>query len=152
IQRLASLSIRAPSQPASISYLTSIDHSGTCDTAVHVETTHSGSQDSLAQFAQSELAPSNPHRLLQLKLTGHDSSVTLSSQGTFGATSVSACQVTLRVGDWQQPMTGFVPIKISVPAGSAYRLRWEAADIKVSGFNTAGPALSLLTFGHARRQ
>lgn len=152
IQRLAALNVHAPSQAGTISYLTSVGRNGTCDTAVHVDTARASSQDSLVQFAQSELAQSNRHRLLEVKTSGLDSTITLSSQGTFGANALSTCQVTLRVGEWQQVMGGFVPVVVRVPAGSSYRLRWEAADIQPVGWDTGGPALPLLAFGHARRQ
>ena len=152
IQKLASFDIHAPSQPAAISYLTSMNHDGTCDTAVRVETARTATKDYFVQFGQSELAPSDRHRLLEIKLTGLDSAVTLSSQGTFSATGQSACQVTLRVGQWQQVTGGFFPVTVKVPAGSGYRLRWEAADVQPTGWNTGGPALPLLVFGQARRQ
>src|SRR5215469_15578336 len=121
IQRLAAFNVRAPSQPGPINYLTSVSRNGTCDTAVHVDTARAGSQNSQLQFAQSELAPSNRHRLLEIKTTGLDSTVTLSSQGTFGANALSTCQVTLHVGQWEQVMGGFVPLVVKVPAGSSYR-------------------------------
>jgi len=152
VRQLAALHVHAPSEPAAISYLTSMSQNGTCDTGVRVETARTTPKDNFVQFAQSELAPSDRHRLLELKLTGLDSEVTLSSQGTFGATGMSACQVTLRVGQWQEITGGFVPITIKVAAGSSYRLRWEAADVQPTGWNTGGPALPLLVFGRARRQ
>ena len=152
IRKLASIKVQAPSQPAAISYLTSMSGNGTCDTSVHVDTVRTNTNDYFVQFAQSELAPSDRHRLLEMKLTGLDSEVTLSSQGTFGGNDLSTCQVTLRVGEWQQLTGGFFPITVKVPAGSGYRLRWEAADVQPTGWNTGGPALPLLVFGHSRRQ
>lgn len=154
LHKLASLGVHAPPEAAAISYLTSSATKGSCNTAVQVQTSRIPGQARAAEFSQSELASSDRHRLLEMKMNGMDSTVTLSSQGTFGDAilSGSSCQVTLRVGNWQQGMGGFVPVVVKVPGGTGYRLRWEAADVQPSGWNTGGPALPLLGFGHAHRQ
>jgi len=159
LHKLASLGVQAPPEAAAISYLTSSAPNGSCNTAVRVQTedvqtTGIPGQVRAAEFSQSELAPSDRHRLLEVQMKGLDSTVTLSSQGTFGEPilSASSCKVTLRVGNWQQVMGGFVPVVVKVQAGSGYRLRWEAADVQPTGWNTGGPALPLLAFGHAHRQ
>jgi hypothetical protein len=154
LHKLASLGVHAPPEAAAISYLTSSATKGSCNTAVQVQTSGIPGQARAAEFSQSELASSDRHRLLEMKMNGMDSTVTLSSQGTFGEAilSASSCQVTLRVGNWQQGMGGFVPVVVKVPGGTGYRLRWEAADVQPSGWNTGGPALPLLGFGHAHRQ
>jgi hypothetical protein len=154
LHKLASLGVHAPPEAAAISYLTSSATKGSCNTAVQVQTSGIPGQARAAEFSQSELASSDRHRLLEMKMSGMDSTVALSSQGTFGEAilSASSCQVTLRVGNWQQGMGGFVPVVVKVPAGTGYRLRWEAADVQPSGWNTGGPALPLLGFGHAHRQ
>jgi hypothetical protein len=46
-------------------------------------------------------------------------------------------------------MQGFLPILVEVPSGSAYRLHWNDADVKIKGWNAGGPALPLLSFGPA---
>ena len=154
LHKLASVNIQAPTAAAAISYLTSAAPHGSCNTAVQVQTTGIPGQVRAAEFFQSEMAPSDRHRLLEMNMKGLNSTVTLSSQGTFGEAIVSnsSCRVTLRVGNWQQITGGFVPIVVKVPAGSGYRLRWEEDDLQPSGWNTGGPALPLLAFGHAHRQ
>ncbi|HYW37930.1 MAG TPA: hypothetical protein VE957_07440 [Terriglobales bacterium] len=153
VHKLASLGVHAPPDAAAISYLTAAVANGSCTTAVQVQTSGISGQARAAEFSQSELAPSDRHRLLEVRMKGLDSTVTLSSQGTFDAiSSASSCKVTLRVGNWQQITGGFVPVVVKVPAGSGYRLRWEAADIQPSGWNTGGPALPLLAFGRGHRQ
>lgn len=164
LRTLASLGVHAPPETTAISYLTSSSHDGGCNTAVRVQTKGVqtegvnpkgiAEETRAAEFSQSEFAPSDRHRLLEVKMKGLDSTVTLKSQGSFGEAilSASSCQVTLRVGNWQQITGGFIPVVVKVPAGSGYRLRWEEADIQPSGWNTGGPALPLLAFGKAHRQ
>jgi hypothetical protein len=159
MHKLAALGVQPPPGAAPISYLTSDDQNVRCNTAVQIQT-KDAQTDAVpkparaVEFRQSELAPSDRHRLLEVKMQGSDSTVTLSSQGTFGDAlmSPSSCKLTLHVAGWQQVMPGFIPVVVDVPAGSSYRLRWEAADVKTKGWNTVGPALPLLSFGHARRQ
>jgi hypothetical protein len=143
IQKLALFGVHPPvlSAPAEIKYLTESTATGTCATAFQVETTGQASQTRLAEFSQSEIAPSNRHRLLNLKMSGFDSAVTLSSQGTFDASNQSSCKITLAVGPWQQTTTGFIPITVKVPAGSHYRFVWEAVDVQ-----------PYLSFGKGRQQ
>jgi hypothetical protein len=174
LHNLASLGVHAPPETSAISYLTSSAPNRSCNTAVQVQTKDDQTKDvqttgaqtwavpatgipgqaRAVEFSQNELAPSDRHRLLEVKMQGLDSTVTLSSQGTFGDAilSNSSCKVTLRVGDWQQVTGGFFPVVVKVRAGSGYRLRWEAADVQPSGWPTGGPPLPLLTFGHAHRQ
>jgi len=146
IQKLGVFGVHPPSEAAAIRYLTFAKHNGTCNTAFHVttsqeETTGQVSQARTVDLWQSEPAPSVRHRSLDLKLTGLDSAVTLSSQGTFGADGRSACEITLRVGEWEQKTGGFVPVTVKVPAGSGYRFQWEAVEVQ-----------PYLAFGKARRQ
>ncbi len=153
LQKLASLGVHAPPDAAAISYLTSAAPNGTCNTSVRAQTAAVTESAHTVEFSQSELASSDQHRLLEMKMHGLDSTVTLLSQGTFSDAipAPSPCQVTLRVGNWEQVTGGFVPIVVKVPAGSGYRFRWTA-DVRTKGWNTGGPALPLLVFGQARRQ
>jgi len=148
IRTLMSLGTHPPPEAAPITYLTSEDKDSKCNTAVHVEMTRAGAQDYFVQFAQSQLAASDRHRLLEVKSNGLDSAVALSSQATFDRNALSVCKITLRVGQSQYQTLGFVPITLRVPAESGYRILWEASDIQPSGFPTGGPALPLITFGH----
>ena len=174
LHKLSALGVQAPAGAAAISYQTSDDDHGDspagghanvrCKTAVQLQTnfgqtentqvTASHQQARAAEFWQSASASSDRHRLLEMKMSGMDSTATLSSQGTFGEAilSSSSCKVTLHVGVWQQVMGGFIPVVVRIPAGSSCRLRWEEADIQPTGWNTVGTPLSLLTFGRAQRQ
>jgi hypothetical protein len=169
LRTLAALDVHAPAEAAAITYLTSDEPNVRCNTAVRVQTlsipTSGGptsgrpasmnpGQTRAAEFSQSQLASSNRYRVLEMKMKGLDSTVTLSSQGTFGEAilSASSCKLTLQVGNWRQVMQGFVPIVVTVPPGSGYRLHWEEANAKTSGWNASGPALPLLSFGTAHRQ
>jgi hypothetical protein len=150
VHKLAALGVQAPSDATSVSYVTSTTHNGVCSTTVQVEA--SSSRETRVQFSQSEIAPTDRHRLLEVNIAGSDSTVLLSSGGPFSGNNASPCQVKLQAGSWEESTGGFVPIKIRVPSSSSFRFRWEASSIQPSGWPTRGPLLSLLTFGNTRRQ
>jgi len=81
-------------------------------------------------------------------MTGLDSTVNIVSAGATTAGQLAQCGVSLQVGSWEAPrLQGFLPISVEVPAGSSFRFRWEAADLKAVGWPTEGEVVSLLTFG-----
>src|SRR5262249_12402560 len=51
------------------------------------------------------------------------------------------------VGDWKQSTEGFLPIKIQVPAGEAFRFHWRNLTEHTTTWKTKSSAISLLTFG-----
>jgi hypothetical protein len=151
IQRLATLGVKAPSEPSAVGYLTSAVHSGTCSTAIQVDAVSTNEGTRTVQFSQS-VKLSERYRTLGVDMAGFDSTVTLTSQGAFDASNQSPCQAELYVGHWRKITAGFLPIKVHVLAGSDFRFQWEASDVQPQGFPTTGPANSLLTFGEAQRQ
>jgi hypothetical protein len=149
VQRLTALGLQVPSGLASISYLNVSDGHAECRTEFTVETTASAA--AAVQFAQNENAPSERHRLIDIKMTGYDSTVTLASAGGFGPGAEAQCHIDLKVGSWTEKTEGFMPIKLQVPAGNGFRFRWALSDIKLKGWPTEGKAQSLLRFGtHSR--
>jgi hypothetical protein len=150
LRRLAALGVLAPSESAPISYVTDVPKSAGCSTGFQIEVPAGGNGTRAIQFSQSEAAPSDRHRLLEVKMVGADSTVTLKSGGSFAPDGMAQCHVDLRVGDWVQPNHGFLPVKLTVPASSGFRFRWEAADIKPAGWPSEGGAVSLLRFGSHR--
>ncbi|HKF23651.1 MAG TPA: hypothetical protein VKE93_18900 [Candidatus Angelobacter sp.] len=151
LKQLANLGVQAPSGPNSISYLTNPQGTA-CSTNFAVETIRrNGKGASEVQFFQAEQAPSERHRLVESKIDGIDSTVRIVSAGATTAGQLAQCGVTLQVGNWKAPaLQGFLPITVEVPAGSSFRFRWEAADVKAAGWPTEGDVVSLLTFGNER--
>jgi hypothetical protein len=151
LQQLANLGVHGPSGLNSISYLTNPQGTG-CSTNFAIETVrHNGEGTSEVQFFQAEQAPSERHRLIESRMSGLDSTVKIVSAGATNAGQLAQCGVSLQVGSWvAPPLPGFLTIKVEVPAGSSFRFRWEAADVKAAGWPTEGEVVSLLTFGSER--
>jgi len=152
LHRLAALGVHAPSAPGPISYVTSTAHDATCSTAFHVDTSNAAGDAHTVQFFQSEIAPSDRHRLLEVKTAGLDSTVTLSSSGSFAPGGGSPCRIVLRASTWEQPLQGFLTVKVKVAAGSSFRFRWEAADVKPTGWSSSGAPVRLVMFGSPLKQ
>jgi hypothetical protein len=151
LEGLAKLGVHAPSGLSSISYVTNPQGTG-CSTGFAVEAVRrNGKGTSEAQFFQDEQAPSERHRLIESRMTGLDSTVKIVSAGATTAGQLAQCGVILQMGSWEAPpLPGFLTVKVEVPAGSSFRFRWEAADVKAAGWPTEGEVVSLLTFGGER--
>ncbi len=85
LQRLSALAIHPPSGPAAISYLTSNVHNSSCSTVIQVDTLAEGGDTRAVQFSQREFLTSDRHRKIEVKMAGLDSTVVLSSRGSFTA-------------------------------------------------------------------
>lgn len=143
-QRLTALGIAAPRELASAKYVTGSARDGTCSTSISVQAGVPPNGSSEVQFYQKEVAPSAREHLLETKMMSSDATVTLSSQGTFLANGSSSCNVRLSIGQWEQVMSGFVPIKLRVPRGTEFRMRWADSDLQPSGWSPAGTPVRLL--------
>jgi hypothetical protein len=152
VLQLAAIGVHAPAQADSISYLTHAERNGSCATSAHADASTNGGVTRSTEFTQKEVVSSDRYRLLELKTTGADTVVTLLSKGAFAANNLSACQVMLQVGNWQQGTGGFLPIKVRVPSGSSFRFRWEASEVQATGWPGSGPPRSLIEFGTSGRQ
>ena len=149
---LASLGVQVPHDAGKMSYLTEVSANGVCSTVVKVESADSGDPRRSVQFSQGQFAPSDRHRFLDVTIAGAPAMVTLSSSGSFSTGNKSPCEITLRAGNWEQKMAGFLPVKFQVPAGVNFRLKWEASTVQPAGFPTSGPPLPLIQFGRGLRQ
>lgn len=152
LQRMSALGIHAPSGPAAISYLTTNVHNSSCSTMIQVDTLAASGGTRVVQFSQGEFLLSDRHRMIEVKMAGLDSTIVLSSRGSFTADTSSPCRIKLAVGGWEQLTQGFLDIKLRVPAGSSYRFRWEASEIQPSGWSVSGTPVSLLLFGSQPKQ
>jgi hypothetical protein len=148
LHQFTGLGVHPPSGPHRISYVPDT----ACNTAIRVETIGGSSTQPAVRFYQSEAAPSDRYRQLEVNMSGTDSLVTLSGGGSFQANRAGVCQVNLGADDWQQSTTGFLPIKVDVPAGSSLRIRWEDSAIHTADWPAAGLPKPLIEFGKANRQ
>jgi hypothetical protein len=145
ITNFRSLQVSAPAATEVISFASSHANSGSCATALRVETITG--QLLSVEFLQTPDDTSSGYRALAVRLNGADGLVTLSPQGAF-QNGGSPCKVDLTVGDWKQSTQGFLPIQIRVPAGESFRFHWRnLSEHNDNTWKTASSAVSLLTFG-----
>jgi hypothetical protein len=142
LQNLKSFQISAPTSVGPITYLTSTIQDQGCTTKVEVKPV---SPPTSVQFSQTSTDSLQGYRSLGAGFQGTDTEVTLTSQGAIENT-LSPCKVELSVGDWKQVTAGFFPIKVRVPAGQLFRLRWQNLTEKSNTWENNSSALKLVQF------
>ncbi len=143
LQSFHSLQVSAPSSAASVSYLTSTAKQGSCSTKFEITP---ASPPTSVQFSQTDNDALSGFRSVGVTVQGSDAEVTLTSQGAI-KNVLSPCKVQVSVGDWQEVTGGFFPIKLLVPSGANFRVRWQNLGEKSNTWDNKSVALPLLQFG-----
>jgi hypothetical protein len=143
VQTFKGFQVSAPTATDTITYVTTRSEAA-CATKLKVEPVVG--EFASVEFSQDDSAITSGYRALSILVRGTAAEVTLTSQGTF-LNGKSSCAVDLNVGPWKQSAQGFLPIKVQVPAGTSFRLRWQNLDEKSNTWKIKSSAQFLLAFG-----
>jgi len=130
---LQGLGLSPPVSNAAVDYVTESsgkkDADGpTCRTSLQVLGDAATPPSSLSLF-QHESASSDRYRGVEMKASGAEVRVRLNTVIPFppsASAGAPACRVLLKVGNWEQPLGGSLPITVVAVADSDFRFRFES--------------------------